>query len=407
MHSSHGAQQNKSTRASHLLSRVVLFGPAASGKSQILNQIINGKFDSRYVETDGVDSGKKNITTIAANEKEQIVRLDIWDLSGHERYRNLVTAYFRGIDAAVFVLDSTKTLAEQNVAGFYEDFKKFAPDEVIPLIVINKKDLADEQKLTDEDVRKIRKTIGLDERDASHEICVSAKTQDGIDDLSTLIAKVSIECRLKNTDEMARLTNIAESKSQSATLPAEDTGITLAFRDAEAMFSSECKVFKNLQTRDGGRAFRTYLENAGLGISDDFKQGKIEKSEALKIATTAKKLAAKVADCTVTADCAELNAFRKAVQAYMTRSSQFRLTVGGILRAIGRVILGAVVGAKLGSSLGSIGLVAGAVGGAALSGPIYGRVHNKATLWRHPLSAMERAANQVAATLKKDRVLSR
>ena len=80
-----------------------LFRRAGVGKTSIINRFVQDSFSSKYKSTIGVDFALKTIKL----ETGEYVRLQLWDLSGQERFSNLSRIYMKDAAAAIVVFDIT------------------------------------------------------------------------------------------------------------------------------------------------------------------------------------------------------------------------------------------------------------------------------------------------------------
>jgi small GTP-binding protein len=81
--------------------KIIIIGPANSGKSTILSQLKEGVIiENTYTPTIGVDYGTKIITV-----KGEPVKINIWDTAGQERFDSIVNIYYRKADMALIVVD--------------------------------------------------------------------------------------------------------------------------------------------------------------------------------------------------------------------------------------------------------------------------------------------------------------
>eukprot|EP00659_Diplonema_papillatum_P023464 gene23464-biopygen22501 len=78
--------------------KVIILGDSGVGKSSLMNQFVNNKFDSRYKATIGAD-----FLTAPIDIDGQLVTLQIWDTAGQERFQSIGSAYYRGADACMLV----------------------------------------------------------------------------------------------------------------------------------------------------------------------------------------------------------------------------------------------------------------------------------------------------------------
>lgn len=70
-------------------------------------------------------------------------QLQVWDTAGQERFRTITQSYYRSANAVIITYDITKKDTFENVVRWTEDVKKYAPPNVMKLLVGNKTDLAD------------------------------------------------------------------------------------------------------------------------------------------------------------------------------------------------------------------------------------------------------------------------
>ena len=76
--------ENKKATQEEIQLKMLLIGEQAVGKSSLINQYVEGKFELNLLCAAGLDLKKKMITV---NNKQ--VKLMIYDSAGHERYRGL------------------------------------------------------------------------------------------------------------------------------------------------------------------------------------------------------------------------------------------------------------------------------------------------------------------------------
>lgn len=62
--------------------KIIIVGASGSGKSSILEQYVNKRFLLEQVPTIGVDNYIKSITLHPETEREQQVKMVIWDTAG-------------------------------------------------------------------------------------------------------------------------------------------------------------------------------------------------------------------------------------------------------------------------------------------------------------------------------------
>ena len=83
--------------------KLLLLGDSTVGKTSILVKYINNKFEDSCVATVGVDYMDKIL-----NYKNLIIKLQIWDTSGEEKFRSMTRNFYRNADGIFIVFDLTK-----------------------------------------------------------------------------------------------------------------------------------------------------------------------------------------------------------------------------------------------------------------------------------------------------------
>ena len=82
--------------------KVVLLGETFVGKTSLLNYILhNEKSNAGYSATIGFAFSSKTV----ALKNEETATLQLWDTSGQDTYRDLVSLYYRDSHAAILVFD--------------------------------------------------------------------------------------------------------------------------------------------------------------------------------------------------------------------------------------------------------------------------------------------------------------
>ena len=151
--------------------KLVLIGDTCVGKSCILVRFSDDIFDDNYVTTIGVDFRFKTMVV-----KNKVVKIQIWDTTGQERYRSITTAYYRGAAAIIICCDCTNEESFNNIKNWVEEIGKYTDkDAVDKMVFMNKCDLTEDRCIKKEDIDKFEKENGIKVLE------VSAKTGEGID----------------------------------------------------------------------------------------------------------------------------------------------------------------------------------------------------------------------------------
>lgn len=154
--------------------RVVLFGKAKSGKTQLAQRITSGKFevkeDSAII---AVQFFKKEIDSQRT--------IDLWVVTGDKLFNELYPFIYKGSDIGVFCIDLSENINEDEIIQSIESFRQFAPNA--PIICVGTK--SDSSKANQNALENIKSK----ELFASF-IYTSAKDGDNVQDLYQLIIKL-------------------------------------------------------------------------------------------------------------------------------------------------------------------------------------------------------------------------
>ena len=160
--------------------KVVLIGESGVGKTCIIAQFTNGKFDPNTVTSLTAQYIKK----IIEFPDGRSLTFDIWDTAGQEKYRSLAKIFYKDAKAVILVYDVTSEKSFKELKDYwYEQIKQLGSKDIIIAIAANKSDLYEEKQVSNEDGEAFAKEI--------HAIFVStsAKNDSGIRALFDNIAQ--------------------------------------------------------------------------------------------------------------------------------------------------------------------------------------------------------------------------
>ena len=113
--------------------KIIIVGDTNVGKTQILN-VFTDKFEEKSGTTVGVDL---KIYEIKDEVKNQHIIFQIWDTAGEEKYKSIVSQYYKDISGAIIVYDITNKKSFENVDIWFEQLQK----NIEIILVGNKQDL--------------------------------------------------------------------------------------------------------------------------------------------------------------------------------------------------------------------------------------------------------------------------
>jgi len=124
--------------------KILVIGDIATGKTSLVKRMKHNTFADVVKPTVGVDFLMKEIKW----DNKTVVRLQLWDIAGQERYRNLTRVYYQDAVGAFVVFDVTRKATFENTQKWkqeIDDKVKLHHDEgAIPMVLLaNKCDLPD------------------------------------------------------------------------------------------------------------------------------------------------------------------------------------------------------------------------------------------------------------------------
>ena len=131
------------------LFKVLLLGDSDVGKSSLILRYTEETFNSKLVNSIGVDFKMK--------KKEidgKVIKVQIWDTAGHERFRSITYSYYRGANAIIIVFDLSDKKSFISITEWLKQIEKHAKENVFKFLVGNKSDLVEERKVTYEEAKQ-------------------------------------------------------------------------------------------------------------------------------------------------------------------------------------------------------------------------------------------------------------
>ena len=186
------------------LFKVVFVGDADVGKTQIVNKFMKNSFEEEYKPTTSVNYSQKEI-----NFDEKNIKLELWDTSGQEKYRNLTNIFCRDFQLIVLVYAVNDKKTFENIQNWVKDVRNINEDAKF-LLVGNKCDLKDQRQVTYEKAQEYAK------KNEMEFIEVSAKEGTNINDdmFKSSIEKIlnDMEKEKISYDDIYNNTNNSEQK---------------------------------------------------------------------------------------------------------------------------------------------------------------------------------------------------
>ena len=145
--------------------KIIFVGDAATGKTSIINRIIDNPFNDTYEVSIGIDFMSKNIRFRGQN-----IKIQIWDSAGQEKYKGLIPSYVRNSSIVFIVYDISNRSSFDNIPNWISFVKNI--EKTTMILCGNKNDL-------DRDVNK-NEAEDLAKREGLLFFECSAKTNENI-----------------------------------------------------------------------------------------------------------------------------------------------------------------------------------------------------------------------------------
>ena len=114
--------------------KVIFIGDANTGKTSIINRIIDNPFNDTYEVSIGIDFMSKNIRFRGQN-----IKIQIWDSAGQEKYKGLIPSYVRNSSIVFIVYDISRRTSFENVQNWISFVKNI--EKTTMILCGNKTDL--------------------------------------------------------------------------------------------------------------------------------------------------------------------------------------------------------------------------------------------------------------------------
>ncbi|CAB3997991.1 ras-related Rab-38-like [Paramuricea clavata] len=120
------------------LFKVLVIGDLGTGKTSIIKRYVHQFFSIHYRATIGVDFALKVLNW----NDDTLIRLQLWDIAGQERFGNMTRVYYKEAVGAFVVFDVTRATTYEAVEKWKSDLdsKVFLPNgSPIPAVLLANK----------------------------------------------------------------------------------------------------------------------------------------------------------------------------------------------------------------------------------------------------------------------------
>ncbi|CAF0746600.1 unnamed protein product [Rotaria sordida] len=118
------------------LFKILIIGDSGVGKTAILQRFTHNYFSNEYLATIGVDF---QLRTINVDTKR--CKLQVWDTAGQDRFKCVVSTFYRGAHGVIICFDITDIQSFHHVDNWLEEIKKYCINQTPVYLVGTKSDL--------------------------------------------------------------------------------------------------------------------------------------------------------------------------------------------------------------------------------------------------------------------------
>jgi small GTP-binding protein len=166
--------------------KLLLLGDASVGKTSFTKQYCYNVFNPSERLTIGVDFHVKTVE-VEYNGVTKLIKLQIWDLGGEERFRFLLPTYCLGANGAFLLYDITRPSTLENITEWTTIVRKKGGD--IPILLVEAKiDLDELRKIPQEHGKQI-----VEKNKLAGFIEISSKQDVNVDKAFELLTKLTLE----------------------------------------------------------------------------------------------------------------------------------------------------------------------------------------------------------------------
>ncbi|CAG9317419.1 unnamed protein product [Blepharisma stoltei] len=138
------------------LFKLLLIGDSSVGKSSLLLRFSENSYTESFVSTIGVDFKIKTV-----EHEGKIIKMQIWDTAGQEKFRTITSSYYRGAHGIIIVYDITDRESFTNVNNWLGEIQRYASDSVNRLLIGNKCDLEEKRAVSYEEGKQFADGLGI------------------------------------------------------------------------------------------------------------------------------------------------------------------------------------------------------------------------------------------------------
>ena len=137
--------------------KLIFIGDPSIGKSCLTQKAIKNNFEEYYQATVGFEFLTYNLKI-----NDKVVKLQIFDTCGQEKYRSLISNFYRNSSLAVLMYAINDKQSFNHVDSWLSEIKNNASSDINIILVGNKADLEEDRQVLKEEGENYKKQNNLD-----------------------------------------------------------------------------------------------------------------------------------------------------------------------------------------------------------------------------------------------------
>jgi small GTP-binding protein len=192
--------------------KMIVIGDSNCGKTSLINRFANKEFPMCSTPTIGVDFA----TTKYTNNDGIVLKINVWDTAGQEKFRSIIQSYYIGIAGAVMVFDVTNRKSFVNIKYWLDELRSKSDDGVITptLLIANKTDMDGQRVVSTSEGKRFATKYGImyEEVSALKNINILKGFNELIDDIYTKFVVSGKMCNGVKTIHDIKISGLEDNK---------------------------------------------------------------------------------------------------------------------------------------------------------------------------------------------------
>jgi small GTP-binding protein len=123
--------------------KFIIVGSSGVGKTALLRRLTSDTFSPDSHSTIGVE-----YDSTVVEIDQQMIKLQIWDTAGQEKFRSIAKAYFRNAVGVLLCFDLTDQQTFDDVSMWLNEIRSICDQSIVILLIGNKSDLIPKRVIT-------------------------------------------------------------------------------------------------------------------------------------------------------------------------------------------------------------------------------------------------------------------